>query len=131
NSRLRDSLSEVFPTPARVRVGIFHTRPGTNAMFGYSISYAVAAPNHRIGIVNREVPLAMLSKELATLTSGICVHRGQQTYDDTLHLADEVICPITSGAHQMRGFLSVSWDHDDPIPGNLDAATTAAAKAAA
>lgn len=131
NSRMRNLLSEVFPTPARVRLGLIQTRPGTNVMSGYTISYAVATPNHPVGVIGKELPLSLLSNQLAMLTSGNCVHGARATNDETLNLADEVICPITNAARHMQGILSVSWDHDDPVPANFDAAAASTKKAAA
>ena len=130
NSRMRSLLSGVIPNPARVRVGIVRNQPGTDIALSYATTYGVAAPNHALGVLGVDRPVALLSNELGALTAGECSHSTQQRYDETLRLSDIITCPITGANHRMLGFLFVSWDHGDPVPAQFDQAMAEAKLAA-
>jgi PAS domain S-box-containing protein len=116
NSRMQTLLREVTPTPARVQAARVN-QSITNLGLGYTITYAVAAPNHDPGIVGREHLLSQFANGIDALSAGNCVRPPPKTETPE---GDSIICPII-GHVGLLGLLFLSWDKGDAMPVNFDA----------
>jgi hypothetical protein len=92
----------------------------------YTITYAVAAPNHDPGTIGKEQLLSRFASDIDELSAGNCVHPPPtpQTAD-----IDQIVCPI-GGRTRFRGLLFASWDRGDPVPVDFDAPFAATKRAA-
>jgi PAS domain S-box-containing protein len=129
-ARMQTLLLEVNPTPARVRVAKVQLQQGTNTGLTFTSAYAAASPNHKPGVLGKEEALSRFANELPALTTGNCVHMTEQVTNQVPDVSDYVLCPIAGTSHRLVGLLFTSWDRDDAIPADFDAAIAASRQAA-
>jgi PAS domain S-box-containing protein len=122
SARMQALLYEVKPTPARVQAARLQLS-NSNLGPGYTITYAIAAPNHDPGIIGEAQLLSRYASELTELSTGNCVHPPSKTQD-----TDLVICPI-AGRSGLLGLLFMSWDRGEGVPANFEAASAALKRA--
>jgi hypothetical protein len=130
NARMRSLLTAITPTAARVRVSRLHRQPVTGGVLGYKGNYAIASPNHNLGIIGNDVPLTAFANELTVLLAGNCTLLTQQVVNQIPERSATIVCPIAGNAHRPVGLLNLSWDKGDPVPENFAPAMAAAKQAA-
>jgi PAS domain S-box-containing protein len=125
NATMQTLLNEVKPMPARIRAA--EIRSGD---FGavYTTLYAIAAPDHQPGDIGKDQLLSRYGAEIASLSAGNCAALTHHLVDQTREVSAFIVCPIAQKG-RLFGLLSVSWDQDDKVPANLDAALAATKQA--
>ena len=120
NSRMQTLLFEANPLPARVRAAKVQLQTGADAGLSYTTAFAVAAPNHKPGLVGEDAPMSRFANEMSAFVTGNCVHLTHPLTEQTPDATDIITCPIAGKSHRLIGLLFMSWDRGDPVPANFE-----------